>query len=280
MTIGEKIKAQRRRLGYTQADVAGDYISRNMLSLIESGNATPSLETLRYLADTLHLPIEYLVSEKASLSPFLKLQLEGEILESFNQEKYKKVLFLIDKLGQFDDLLALLGAEAAYRYARKKLAEGSLESAKSYLLRVDEYLSKSKIDSPMLRAKVALASSIAQNISSPKLNFDEANYLSLIKKSTDEEFFHYYSMDLNYSYENEILSLHMQAKEQMRKRNYQAAILLLTQAEDIKTADNYEAFVFLGIYSDLETCYKELADFEKAYRYVTKRLSMMEYLKT
>ena len=143
-----------------------------------------------------------------------------------------------------------------------------------------DFLDRSGFDSSLLRAKCALASSIVDNISAPKLNFNESEYLQCIKTSTDEEFYHYYSNDFGYPYSNEILSLHMSAKEQMRKRNYPAAIAMLTEAEEKKNADNYDAFVFLGIYNDLEGCYKELADFEHAYRYASKRISMMEYLKT
>ena len=280
MTIGEKIKKQRRLLGYTQSDVAADFISRNMLSLIESGNASPSLETLRYLADALHIPIEYLVSDQEDISPFLRMKKEAELHECFVLGKYEKVLELVDSFGQNDDLTLILAAEASYRFAKKKLSSGSLESAKKYLARTLDYLSVSKFDSALLRAKCALASSIAENIQSPKLNFDREAYLNLIREDTEEEFFHYYCLDFSYPYQNEILSLHIKAKELMRKRDYHGAIALLCEAEDKKTQENYDAFVFLGIYNDLESSYKALADFEKAYRYSTKRISMMEYFKT
>ena len=180
MTIGEKIKNRRLALRRTQSEVAGNYISRNMLSLIESGNATPSLETLRYLSDALNIPIEYLVSEREDISPFLKLELEAEIYNSFAHGFYEKTIELVNKIGQIDDGMKLIAAEAAYRFARIKLAGGSLESAKKYLSLALRHLSESKLDSPILRAKCLLAESIAQNIQSPKLNFDEQKYLFII----------------------------------------------------------------------------------------------------
>ena len=45
MNIGEKIKELRMRRRMTQADLAGDTVSRNMVSLIENGSALPSLQT-------------------------------------------------------------------------------------------------------------------------------------------------------------------------------------------------------------------------------------------
>ena len=63
MTLGEKIKSARIERHMTQKDVVGDYITRNMLSKIENGSATPSVKTLEYLADALGLPAGYFMSE-------------------------------------------------------------------------------------------------------------------------------------------------------------------------------------------------------------------------
>ena len=67
MKLGEKIKAERIRLGLTQNAIAGDFITRNMLSCIESGKVQPSIETLKYLSETLNLPIGYLMDEEENL---------------------------------------------------------------------------------------------------------------------------------------------------------------------------------------------------------------------
>ena len=50
MKIGEKIKSVRASKMMTQAELAGDGITRNMLSKIENGTALPSLTTLLYFA--------------------------------------------------------------------------------------------------------------------------------------------------------------------------------------------------------------------------------------
>ena len=63
MTLGEKIKAVRIEHRMTQKDVVGDYITRNMLSKIENGSATPSIKTLEYLAGRLGLPSSYFLSD-------------------------------------------------------------------------------------------------------------------------------------------------------------------------------------------------------------------------
>lgn len=64
--LGRKIKETRLRKKLTQSEVVGDYITRNMLSQIESGIATPSMKTLSYLANVLDIPMSQLVSNEVS----------------------------------------------------------------------------------------------------------------------------------------------------------------------------------------------------------------------
>lgn len=61
MTLGQKLEAARRAKGLTQAQVAGDVITRNMLSQLEHDQAAPSLKTLQHLARTLEVPLAWLV---------------------------------------------------------------------------------------------------------------------------------------------------------------------------------------------------------------------------
>ncbi len=280
MSIGEKIKARRKQLGLTQAQVSGDKISRNMLSLIESGNASPSLDTLYYIADKLNIRIEYLVSRDISIETFERIEHEQEIWDEFHKNNFEKSLYLIDRFGQKSNSLMYLAAECAYRIAKEKTRNGSLASARRWIEKTMEYISLSTLDTKLLRAKISLISSITQNIQAPKLHFDNEEYDDLVHDVTDEEYYHYYIGDLDYQYKNPILSLHMTAKNKIKSRLYVEAIQLLCQAEEEKTQENYDAFVFFGIYTDLENCYKELLDFEKAYRYATKKMSMMEYFKS
>ena len=64
MELGEKIRARRAELGLTQAALCGETVTRNMLSQIEGGKASPSLATLRFLAERLGVPIGYFFCEE------------------------------------------------------------------------------------------------------------------------------------------------------------------------------------------------------------------------
>ena len=54
--LGKRIKEARLAKKMTQSELVGTFITRNMLSRIESGNACPSVKTLEYLARRLGLP--------------------------------------------------------------------------------------------------------------------------------------------------------------------------------------------------------------------------------
>lgn len=69
MTIGEKIRLARTEQGLSQRQLCADQITRNMLSLIENGSARPSMDTLSYLAQRLGKPISYFLNENAATTP-------------------------------------------------------------------------------------------------------------------------------------------------------------------------------------------------------------------
>lgn len=61
--LGQRIKEARLAKKMTQAEVVGSFITRNMLSQIESGSAVPSVKTLTYLAQVLELPPSVLLPD-------------------------------------------------------------------------------------------------------------------------------------------------------------------------------------------------------------------------
>lgn len=64
LSIGEKIKKERKKLGMTLKDLAGSRVTTSQISLIESGKANPSMDLLEYLANSLNVSIEYLLESE------------------------------------------------------------------------------------------------------------------------------------------------------------------------------------------------------------------------
>lgn len=69
MELGKKLRRARLEAGLSQRQLCGEEITRNMLSLIEHGNARPSMDTLKYLAARLGKPVSFFLEEDAVCSP-------------------------------------------------------------------------------------------------------------------------------------------------------------------------------------------------------------------
>src|SRR5699024_11154141 len=66
MALGERIKQLRKEQGLTLVELAGEKITKGMLTLIENDKSKPSMDTLEYLAETLGVSISYLTQESDS----------------------------------------------------------------------------------------------------------------------------------------------------------------------------------------------------------------------
>ena len=136
------------------------------------------------------------------------------------------------------------------------------------------------IDTQHLEAQIPIYTSIAKNIQSPLLEFDAQKYTNSLVNSVDYEFFKYLTLDFSYAYETSIYALHMEAKKQMKDRNYLEATKTLLGAAELSKKEDFNAFVIFSIYTDLEYCYKQLYNYEKAYLYSSKRMTLLEGFKS
>ena len=118
MNLGEKLRQARMEAGLSQRQLCGDMITRNMLSQIESGKASPSLPTLQYLAQRLGKPVGYFLQEEAAASPNMAVMENAR--RAFGQKKYAQVL---DILGQYRRPDALFDQEEAYLCALSALEQ-------------------------------------------------------------------------------------------------------------------------------------------------------------
>jgi len=66
MTMGQRILRARLEAGLSQRELAGEEITRNMLSSLEHDAANPSIPTLRYLSQRLGRPMSWFLGEDGS----------------------------------------------------------------------------------------------------------------------------------------------------------------------------------------------------------------------
>ena len=138
MTMGQRILQARLAAGLSQRELAGEEITRNMLSSLEHDAATPSLATLRYLACRLGRPVSYFLGEDAS---------EG--IAAFEAGAWRRSLELMTQAERrWLEPLALL------REAEQAVSAGQLPYARSLLERLERLVSP--LFGPELRRKTAI----------------------------------------------------------------------------------------------------------------------------
>ena len=280
MTLGEKIKKTRTQKKMTQSTLCGDKITRNMLSAIECGKAAPSLDTLYYIAKRLSVPISYLISEDDELFFYSKRAAMKSITYALREKRYKSVIEQINTLGETDDELSLILANAYFELGKRAVLSGSIVSGTHYLESALQSCERTVYDTEKIKHSALIYSALARNIKAPLLELDVKRFESNIATEFDYDLYKYLSLDATHHYKNPVFIKHIKAKEQMKERKYKEALTMLNEIEEEKTPESYNAYVIFGVYTDIENCYKQLADFENAYRYASKRLSLIEGFKT
>lgn len=114
-TMGKKIREARLAKKMTQSEVVGNFITRNMLSQIESGNAMPSMKTLEYLSGVLDISVSELVSD----SPVDNTEKLLSAKKAFKDERYDEVISIIGEVSNSDTFYDEYCAILSKTYKRK-----------------------------------------------------------------------------------------------------------------------------------------------------------------
>ena len=126
MTLGERIRELRVERGLSQRQLCGDQITRNMLSQIENGSARPSMDTLRYLAEQLQLPLSYFLEEEGTVS--VNQGVMAQARQAFLQGQWETVRSLLLSFQMPDEIFAwekeLLLAKTNLALAQQAITEG------------------------------------------------------------------------------------------------------------------------------------------------------------
>lgn len=115
MTLGQRILQARQEAGLSQRALAGQEITRNMLSALEHDNANPSLSTLQLLAKRLGKSVSWLLGEEDPLAP---------AWEAFDRGEFRRCRELL--AGSTDRQGLLLLSLATVREAEQAVREGRL----------------------------------------------------------------------------------------------------------------------------------------------------------
>lgn len=150
LELGKRIKEARLAKKMTQTEVVGTFITRNMLSQIESGTATPSLKTLEYLAGVLDIPVQTLIPDgregTAELAPDSDAAADRlwEAKEHYAGGQYDLAAELAQTLmdGKFSDEGCAIAARCYINLAEDSEKAGEISKAANLAQKADDLADK------------------------------------------------------------------------------------------------------------------------------------------
>ena len=258
MELGQRIREARLAAGLSQKALCGDTITRNMLSLIESGRAKPSMQTLRYLAEQLGKPMSYFLEEDAILSP--NQQLLTDAKPAFAEQRFKDCLTTLSGYtadGIFDDEEMLFQDLALLELAKAALSDRRHIYAKELLHKMN--LKGLYQQEERKTAKLYLLAKAGEPVDLPPE--DEKLYIQANLHFRQGRYNRAKALAL--AIERQSSQTHLlQGQIAVALQEYETATksLLLAEANFPKEAVPL-----------LEQCYRELEDYKMAYHYACKQ---------
>lgn len=287
MTLGQRLRKARIEKGLTQSQVAGERITRNMLSQIENDLASPSVKTLEYLAQKLDVRAGWLLEDEAQERAALAL---AEAKALWQAGAWRACLQALSDGEASDEALALR-TDAALRLSQQALDEERFHEAKEFALAAQKWNEAGayRSQAQSLRAAAVLAR-CAQQMKSGAADAVGAYREAYLRAQNGVA---YHLLMARYQLEQE----HVQAAEReiwsiadlpeesraeylvlrgriaARKEQFENAIVYLQQAED---AGELPRILRRELYRCMELCCRESGDFKAAYEYAAKQLALNE----
>lgn len=290
MSIGDKVKKLRTEKMMTQSQLAGDEITRNMLSRIESGCALPSLPTLEYLAKRLNVPSGYLLADEAEDEKYNKAFIKEELKRSYASDNFRicRSICLDNEIE--DDEYALIACESMFSVAVEEFDRGRLKFACAHFDEALMRLEKTAYSTEHIKASAAAyfryMRMISRTLSSGVIDENSVEYYA----SMSNDFCRYihaiesldtYSTAFAASY---VISgdgedpkvLHVGAKIDIMNNDHRSAYNRLIRI----LHNNYEIcrpLLYLTL-CDIEHCCEELHDHKGVYEYSNMRSELLQRL--
>lgn len=287
--IGTKIKDLRSAKMMTQQELAGEHITRNMLSRIENGFALPSLPSLLYIADRLSVTPGYLLASENEEFHYKKMGRMPDILNTFSAGEWRICKDLCNGLSGADDEIRYIIFLCIFNEAKELFASGELREAAEmfdeakryadltvyptapYIGECDMYLLCISGISPSLVSDIEV-------MSSPQLSALSdvfCRYYSLIFWADNDEIALFDSLrKISFEDVSGVYAEHINAKAKMKSGDYLDAYHILKQV--LAASENIPAPMLYFVFTDLEICCRELSDYRGAYEYSSDRTGMLE----
>ena len=299
MNIGKRIRQLRLSKLMTQADLAGDQITRNMLCNIERGTALPSLPTAMYLAGRLGVPVGLLLAEEGGEFPYRKMIEMPNIRRAFAAGDFTGCLSLLHSSfpAERDDELSLLCAEAEFGAARNAFEEGRFRRAAAAFDRGVTAAGQTVYDTDSLRARTAVYFRYLSGVS-PLLLVSNGSVALYRSAGADEvagarafgdEFCEYFmALDALENGRDGEVAAYLTRQEKSLYAARIRALILMKKEEYQEAEEALEALLarpelsvgalLYEIFGDLDLCCRKNDDYKRAYEFAGSRMGLLERL--
>lgn len=285
MTLGEKLRQLRRGLKMTQKELAGDRITRNMLSQIESGAASPSMKTLQYLADRLGVSVSSLLDTSDSASTL------DAARRRFRAGDLEQAIALAEKAGSASEERHILLANARFQLSQERLKAGKIKEAEKLARAALRDNEKSLYCSESIRFKLLSTLAVCEahggNLSESTLGMAKTAYTAagweavyhilLARDLMRKEQFREAERELwaITTLPDRELPLFWITRGEiaLRQEKMGEALSCLQHAEETEIPGDG---LRRELYSLLETLCRETEDYQNAYRYAAKLRELQE----
>ena len=298
MDIGKKIKRLRTEKLMTQSELTGGEITRNMLSQIENGSATPSLGTVIYLASKLGVPAGYLLSEGEEEFIYHKSSVIKNIRRAYTDRNFEICRDMcLTEFDKFDDELELILTDCCIGVAEESIRMGQLRKACIFLDEAVIHSRNTMFDTTMQKNSISIMFGLLKEIS-PALDSNETDtYISedlyhpsifgsifckYITVILDIERYRLFIDDLEkhpeikLTDEERLFLKHLKAKKQIHDGDFKAALSSLRAVIDADTVP--QRLLLYMACADMEICCRETNDYRGAYEFSQNKLDLLEHM--
>ena len=293
MTLGQKIRELRLSKKMTQKELAGSFITRNMLSQIENDSATPSMKSMEYLANALERPIGYFLDKghsEVNLS-----QLLSKLIDQNAKEDYEAAVELLEEelkthpLWADNQMIMDLFVNSHLFLANTFIDQGNYTKAEDVLSKVLNYeadiLNMTDIYLYKIYDLLAEVSSQLDQLEKAKAYYNKGKtiiqkivasrqvqslYIKMMDGESETLAEDIANLDTRDYDPYSLARFHMIAGTSMyRNGQCEEAINYLLQSLDYYES-SVNSSVAATIYEQLSKCYSEMDDYKKAYDYLQK----------
>ncbi len=290
MNIGQKIRELRVAKLMTQAELAGNHITRNMLSCIENGSAQPSLSTILYIAARLNVPAGFLLAEEGDEIVYRKMSGFENIKSAYVAKDLRGCRSLcLSTCPEPDDEICLLLAECNAGIAEEEFWDGRLHSACRFFDEALEYAEQSMYQTAHVEAKARVFFRYMRRLSATLYSdvLDEekeallsdtspfAKYVTVMEAMDDGEIA-LAERFLESAEENSFFTDHVRIRLMMESGAFDDAKALLLQL--LNAVEPLNKISLYTVLCELEVCCRETEDFKGAYNHASDKLLLLEQL--